>query len=110
MIIAKRVLTLRNEAGERAVPIRIYAPEEENGGHWVCRYEIEWPDHTVKRFGVGIDAVQALVLALQIIGAELYTSPAHEAGRLSWAEGSGYGFPLAKSVRDLAVGEDKELT
>ena len=109
MIIAMRVLTLRNEAGARAVPVRIHAPEEE-GGHWICRYEIEWPDHTVKRHGAGVDAVQALVLALQFIGAELYTSRAHEAGRLSWAEGSGYGFPLAKSVRDLAVGEDKELT
>jgi hypothetical protein len=37
----------------------------------------------VKRWGGGVDAVQALLIAMQMIGAPFCTSDAHESGQLS---------------------------
>ena len=54
-----------------------------------------------------LDSVQALLLALQAIGAELYRSEHHLSGRLLWEkEGGGYGFPVPRNIRDLLVGDD----
>lgn len=58
----------------------------------------------------GVDAVQALELALKIIGAQLYASDHHASGRLMWeAPGKGYGFPVPTSMRDLLIGDDKNI-
>jgi hypothetical protein len=108
MIIATRTLMLRSRAGKEDVPIQIYAPEEKNNA-WNCRFEIGWPSGTVERWGTGSDAVQSLVIAMQMIGAEIYASRYHEAGQIEWlAAGRGYGFPVANNIRDLLVGDDKK--
>ena len=105
MVIATRSLVLRDRNIE--VPIRIYAPEKA-AVDWICRFEIGWPEGKVERWGAGIDAVQSLLIALQMIGAELYTSRHHEKGRLAWlAPERGYGFPVANIIRDLLKGDDK---
>jgi hypothetical protein len=108
MIIAERTLVLNDNGREVEVPIRIHAPENEDDGCWICRFEIGWPDGTVKRWGGGVDAVQALLIAMQMIGALLYTSDAHQSGQLL-CPGSrgGYGFPVVNTIRDLLVGDDK---
>jgi hypothetical protein len=111
MVIATRVLKLRQPTGDTDVPIRIFAPElHESLSCWKVRYEIEWPDRTFKREGYGEDAVQALILTLQMIGAVLYTSEEHESGNLFWLEpGTGYGFLMPRTTRDLLIGHDKEF-
>ena len=109
MIIATRILKLRNGNAEREVPIRIFAPVQEETD-WSCRFEVDWPDGTLIRAAIGIDAVQALILALRMIGTQLYASDYHVAGNLAWeAQGLGYGFPVANAFRDLLVGDDKTL-
>ena len=56
------------------------------------------------------NAVQALVLAINSIGNDLYFSDYHKSGRLRWGEpNQGYGFPVTKNARDLLVGYDKEF-
>ena len=106
MIVAERILRLRGAAGEVAVPVRIFAPERD-GTAFRCRYEIGWPEGAAARTAAGVDAVQALVIALKLVGTELYTSEAHAAGRLRWErEGGGYGFPVPGTIRDLLVGDD----
>ena len=105
-MIAERLLKLNQPSGTFDVPVRIFAPEETKHA-WTCGYEILWPDG--KRTGAahGFDSVQAIFAALQMIGAELYTSDHHKAGRLSWGEpGRGYGFPLTQNLRDLLIGDD----
>ena len=58
---------------------------------------------------MGVDAIQALELALRMIGAFIYSSDHHASGNLVWeAPGKGYGFPVANSIRDLLVGDDKK--
>jgi Domain of unknown function (DUF6968) len=109
MIIATRVLKLNGKNGDAEIPIQIYAPEKADVD-WICRFEIAWPEEKAERWGTGIDAVEALFFALQMIGAEIYGSALHESGRLSWlAPGFGYGFPVPNNIRDLLVGEDKKF-
>lgn len=108
--VATRELKIRNGAADVAVPISIFAPEPSGHGDWLCRFEIGWPGKTRVMNVGGIDAMQALLLAMQIIGAELYTSADHQAGRLYWDEpGRGYGFPVPSSIRDLLQGDDKRF-
>lgn len=60
------------------------------------------------RYGVGEDALQALVITLQMIGAQIYTSPYHEDGSLrAYDKEDGYGFPGPNNLRDLLIGVDK---
>jgi hypothetical protein len=55
----------------------------------------------------GADSVQALLIALQMIGTNIYTSSYHESGDLFWgAAGKGYGFPVSANMRGLLVGDD----
>jgi hypothetical protein len=47
------------------------------------------------------------MMALHMIGADLYTSSYHREGRLVFDKpGNGYGFPVAPTLRDLLVGDD----
>ena len=109
MTVATRHLVLRSENGDVDVPVRIHAPEQAEA-HWICRYEIGWPKGIAKRWGGGVDAVQALLLTMQMIGSEIYTSAHHASGELMWLEpGRGYGFPVPSGIRDLLVGDDRKF-
>ena len=68
MIIATRTLVLSNTTGATDIQIRILAPEKAKVD-WICRFEIDWPKGKAERWGAGCDAVQALLIALQMIGA-----------------------------------------
>ncbi len=109
MIIATRTLRLRAANRDVEIPIKIFAPRQEPID-WSCRFEVGWPDGTLERFAVGVDPVQALLLALQMIGAQIYASDHHASGNLVWLEpGFGYGFPVPAGIRDLLVGNDKKF-
>jgi hypothetical protein len=110
MIIAARSLQLQTSSGIVAVPIHIHSPLQANNGSWICRYEISWPDGKWSMDAAGHDAVQAIVIALQMIGSELYTSDHHKAGELYWERrGGGYGFPVPVTLRALLQGDDAEV-
>ena len=105
-MIAERQLKLNDRGGTVDVSVRVFAPERE-ARSWSCLYEISWPDGKRTAKAHGADSTQALLVALQMIGAELYTSDHHKAGRLMWSEpGRGYGFPLMHNLRDLLIGDD----
>jgi hypothetical protein len=110
MIIADRLLHFREGEKNVKVPVRIFA--EVDGTAWSCRYEIDWPGNTRRSRAVGFDSMQAITLALQAIGAEIYTSDFHKSGSLSWDNSGksnarkGYGFPVMPNLRDLLIGDD----
>ena len=75
----------------------LYAPEG-GGKHWSCRFSIGWPDGVDEDTSHGVDQVQAIILALQTIGARLYLSDYHRSPEGLYFEttGSGYGFPVPR--------------
>lgn len=113
MIIASRSLHFRQDGRDIAIPVNVFAPQID-GNAWSCQYEIGWPGETRRSEAVGIDSVQALVLALQKIGTEIYTSDFHKSGTLDWdsaatnAAWRGYGFPVPGKMRDCLIGDDAE--
>jgi hypothetical protein len=109
MVIATRTLRLRRVGKDVEIPIRIFAPQRQTVD-WSCRFEVGWPDETLAMAAMGVDAVQALELAMKMIGAQIYASDHHASGKLMWLEpGKGYGFPVPHNIRDLLVGDDKRL-
>jgi hypothetical protein len=108
MVIATRVLTLRHSGADIPIAIRVFAPERD-GDAWTCRYEIDWPEGTRTTAAGGADSVQALTVALKMIGADLYSSLYHKSGKLRLtAPGKGYGFPVPSSIRDMLEGDDEK--
>lgn len=106
MVIAERILQIEGADGLTAVAVRLHAPESREG-HWVCRSEIHWPERVRTLEAGGYDAAQALYLAMQMIGTELYFNAHDEPGRLSfWGDWKGYGFPLPSNLRDEQIGAD----
>jgi hypothetical protein len=109
VLIAYRRLIIAGPSGDAEVPVRLFQPENDEG-MWICRYEIDWPSQKRSHFAGGVDSFQALILALQMIGAEIYASAYHKAGWLKWAERyRGYGFPVGANLRDLLIGDDMNL-
>lgn len=107
-MIARRTLRLTQEGGDIAIEIRVFAPEDSGQG-WFCKYEIDWPEGKQIMQGWGVDSVQAILLAFQMIGADIYSSSYHKSGRLSFEKpGRGYGFPVSEGIRDLLVGDDRK--
>jgi hypothetical protein len=101
-----RHLRLRTGDAVRKVSIRLFWPVEDKKA-WDCRWEINWPDRQRANSGRGLDAMQALLHAIQMIGAEIHASEEHRSGRLDWSdEWKGYGFPVSGNIRDLLVGDD----
>jgi hypothetical protein len=107
MMIANRVLNFSGENGDIKIPIRIFAPERKGAAEWSCHFEIDWPDDKRQAAAVGLDSVQAIVLAFQMIGSEIYATSYHKSGKLFLeAPGRGYGFPVTAGIRDLLIGDD----
>jgi len=110
MVIATRKLVFRDGSENREVAIHIFVPQQEAPRSWSCAYEIDWPDGARKFAAYGVDAVQALELALKMIGAEIYTSNYHQSKSLIWEKpGQGYGFPVPISLRNRLEGDDAKF-
>lgn len=106
MVIVSHQLFCKMQSGEFEMPIRIHRPIAD-GSAWSCTYEIKWPEGLVQRRAHGGDELQALIMALKMIGADIYTSEYHKEGRLrAYEKEKGYGFPVPTSLRDMLVGAD----
>ena len=90
MIIACRSLTLRNKPLE----VTLSAPTFNNGS-WRCAYTIDWPNNARSYFGHGADSMQAIIIAMQMMAAELQASDAFKSGELYFEKPSeGLQLPL----------------
>jgi hypothetical protein len=101
-VIASRVLTV---AGRKTVTVLIGKPKKFRGGvDYYCAFQIVGIGDEIVRYSGGVDAVQALQLALMDIGTRLYTSDEAKAGTLSWNAGStkgDLGFPVPNIIGNL---------
>ena len=67
-------------------------------GHYICHFSISGLSTPVSSFGMGVDSVQAIYIALQLIGNTLYTCSEFLSGRLTWDDAAkigDLGFPVA---------------
>ena len=111
-VIAERELEITDG---RTVRVLIGQPQPfpDDGGSFYCPYQIlgisnkniRYTENV--RYMGGVDSVQALVLTLQAVGAELYTSDEARAGTLTWLGQRNLGFPVVDSLQEL-VPEDGE--
>ncbi|GGH13840.1 hypothetical protein GCM10007036_12710 [Alsobacter metallidurans] len=99
MIITQKVIDIIKSSDEK-VTVSIFAPERLKKD-WSCRYEIQWPNEKTTRRAHGLDSAQALVLAIYMVGTDLYCSDFHKNGRMV-VEGrpGGFGFPIPRIIRD----------
>jgi hypothetical protein len=101
-VIASRELTLD---GTAKVTVLIGKPRYEPAPvDWYCPYQTVGVGSGRVRCAYGGDSVQALVLALSLVGAQLYCSAEYEAGRLSWDYGAvkgDLGFPVPPNIQDV---------
>ena len=108
-MFAERTLTIKSQELQ-SVSIEIDAPAIGEKGEYTCSFSIGWPKGIRSEIASGYDGFQAILLAMNMIAANLYTSEYHRAGQLFWDQpGNGYGFPVSKVLRDLAQGDDKTL-
>lgn len=106
-IIATRELILSDG---KEVSVIIGKPEKfPDSDDYYCPYQVIGIGKGNVRYAGGIDSVQALLLTLNMIGADLYTSKEAKAGILSWKGGAkgDLGFPLPEVLRDLKERKEK---
>lgn len=97
--IAMRSLELAGETpAEVTVGIKRPVPDD---GPYKCEYQIVGIGSGKIRYAMGEDSMQALMLALQTIGTDLYTSGASKEGRLTWLGSPNLGFPVPDIIADL---------
>ncbi len=110
MIIAERTLYATTNTNPRVpITVRLFSPVQ-NKIDWSCSYEIDWPTGKRAQKIHGLDGMQAIILALQMIGSDLYASKYHDDGSLFLEQpGNGYGFPVAHVMRDALIGDDKRF-
>ena len=98
----------------RDVAVEIFAPtpaDEKGSSTWKCEYRITGLSKTIDRQAYGVDGVQALILALEIIGVDLNFSDERKANLLYWFEpNDDLGFRVTESVNEgLSERADLEL-
>jgi hypothetical protein len=99
--IAKRTLNLTGDS-DREVTVIIGRPKPD-GDAYRCEFQIIGlrAGKTRSSHAMGLDSMHALILTLQAIGSELYTSEAAKHGRLGWEGSQNLGFPVPDIIADL---------
>jgi hypothetical protein len=96
--IAERQLELTD--GGR-VNVLIWAPERISDDEFRCAYEINGLSAGRASYAIGDDGIQALMLAFEKIGVELYTSGEAKSGALRLYGKLDLGFPVPGGLTDL---------
>jgi len=87
----------RFELGDSASVVLRFLRPEPDGDDYRCAYEIIWPDRARRSYAMGIDAVQALLLAMQKAHVELQVWPEYVSGALRYLGERDLGLPLPRS-------------
>jgi hypothetical protein len=83
-VFARRILRLAC-IPEIEVHVTIQRPQLD-GQDYTCRYSISWPGKVQIGHAMGVDQLQALLLAVSHISSDLTSSPFYKAGQLYWLE------------------------
>ena len=104
-IIAERELEI---ADGRTVQVVIGKPRPfPDGNDYLCPFQIIGLGKEIIIGAGGVDSLQALIMALHAISANLYTSDEARAGTLTWLGRRNFSIPVNHVIQDL-VPEDDE--
>jgi hypothetical protein len=94
-VIATRTLVLERDGEPPAAATVLLGKPQADGGDYYCPYQIKGAGDEKVRSAYGIDAFQALQLALSILGVELEVLNKELGRRLRWecAGKDDFGFP-----------------
>jgi hypothetical protein len=101
--IATRQLTLGGKP-KRRVMVGIKAPTRD-GVAYRCEFQIAGLGDGKIRYALGADGIQALLLALKTIGAELYMSTEAKNGLLTLDGSHDLDFPLPDVIASVCVND-----
>ena len=106
-VVAERVLVLDSDTEVIARIGLPFTPAEFPNESW-CPWQIQGLGSDIVRRTIGIDSVQALWLAFQSVGCQLYASEEYRSGRLVAfpGEGGDLGFPTYPNMKDLLPNPD----
>ena len=90
-VICEREFVALIGDNKRPFLVQWMQPQSDQNG-WRCDYVINWPERPVRRkYAMGVDSVQALILALSIVETELQNGH----WPVEWFDGqSGLGLPV----------------
>ncbi|MGB8278427.1 MAG: hypothetical protein WCF20_10930 [Methylovirgula sp.] len=91
-IVAQRAFKLLDQP-DTEILLSIEKPLPD-GADFRCQYKINWPERTQHGYGMGVDAVQALLSALQNASVDINFSTYARDKKLVWLEPEkGFGLP-----------------
>jgi Domain of unknown function (DUF6968) len=97
-IVARRELDVRDS--DQKVIVDLARPYARPTGEFGCPYRIACGQTVIQREIFGVDAFQALQLALRMISEHLYYDQELPIGRMYWLEPEGdIGFPTPPEIR-----------
>lgn len=83
------------------VECRFFRPQKD-GDDYLCRYTIDFPDKPRTSQGYGVDAIQALLLAMKKAHVELLVVRDKMERQVEWLEDENLGLPIDDFFRDLS--------
>jgi hypothetical protein len=102
VVIANRTLELRENGEERDVIVEFGRPQPfPDGVDYYCPYRITGVGKAKISYAGGVDAVQALLLAMQKAGVDLLFLQRAHADQLTWNGERNLGLPLPETVADI---------
>ena len=83
------------------VECRFYRPARD-GTDFLCRYTIDLPGKPRESHGYGVDAIQALLLAMKKAHVEMLVLRDKKGHRVEWLDDANLGLPIDELLRDLS--------
>jgi hypothetical protein len=103
-VLAERILELDEGTLRSQVRVLIGAPKYLPGtSDFYCPYQVLGLSDDTVRYTGGVDAAQALYLAMEAVGTWLAATPEARSGRLSWYGERSLGFPVREQRPNLRL-------
>tara|TARA_R110001606_G_scaffold97275_1_gene215035 strand:+ start:213 stop:536 length:324 start_codon:yes stop_codon:yes gene_type:complete len=84
-VFVEREVECATDSGSVKGFIRVFKPMPDQND-WRCDYALKWADFEKRFYAMGVDAFQALQLAMSIVPAHVGMSADFKAGRLRFLE------------------------
>ncbi|MGH9461837.1 MAG: DUF6968 family protein [Vicinamibacteria bacterium] len=98
-LVAERTVVLEDGSGvRRTILVKLCKPEPD-GNDWACSYQVIGFEREMGLRVMGVDAFQALLLAIKGLVVDLEVEARRVGGRLDWLGQSTGGFPVSQGEK-----------